>query len=410
MYFQELFAEALHEPCSAIHYQVSRHLAASYPERGLIEGSDCDFAKLDEFAKAGHCRLTLEPTIHNQVPVWWSFDGKIQERPRNVWYEVDWEGHAIDVIILTASDDTGPYHWIMAESDEIARKFYASVCGYKPPIVDELLVFDGGRWTGSSRLFQQIGGTTFDSLILPEKLKNEIQADVTRFFDARESYEKYRIPWKRGLLFVGPPGNGKTHAIKALINATGRPCLYIKTFDSDCWGEETGIRRVFERARAASPCLLVFEDLDSLVTDENRSFFLNEMDGFASNVGILTIATTNHPAKLDPAILDRPSRFDRKYHFGLPARPERLAYVEKWNQTLEPEARLTGDGVIQAADKTEGFSFAYLKELYLSSLMAWVAERETQTMDAILLGQVESLREQMKTVGENGVDSSKVAG
>ena len=126
------------------------------------------------------------------------------------------------------------------------------------------------------------------------------------------------------------------------------------------------------------------------------------MDGFASNAGILTIATTNHPGQLDPAILDRPSRFDRKYHFGLPARPERLAYVEGWNRSLEPEARLTPEGESLAADRTEGFSFAYLKELFLSSLMAWVASPDRVGMDAILLEQVDSLRDQMKTTAEAG--------
>ncbi len=226
MYFQELFAEALLEPPSAIIYHVSRHLAESYPDRALIEGNDCDFAKFAEFAQAGHCRIALDSSIHNQIAVWWSYDQKIQERPRNVWYEVEWEGHELDVVIVTVSDDHGPYYWILADSMAIARQFFAGVCGYKPPIVDELLVFDGGRWTGSGRLFQQIGGTTFENLILPDKLKRDIQTDVERFFASREAYEKYRIPWKRGILFVGPPGNGKTHAIKALINATGRPCLY----------------------------------------------------------------------------------------------------------------------------------------------------------------------------------------
>ena len=338
--------------------------------------------------------------MHNQMGVWWTFDNKIEDYPRNVWYEVAWEGHLLDVVLMNGMPGGGGYHWIMADTDTIARGFYAAVCGFKVEVTDELLVFDGGQWTGTNSLFRQIGGTTFETLILPEKLKADIQADVTRFFASREAYEKYRIPWKRGLLFVGPPGNGKTHAIKALINATGRPCLYVKTFDSDCWGEETGIRRVFDRARAASPCLLVFEDLDAMVTDENRSFFLNEMDGFASNVGILTIATTNHPEKLDSAICDRPSRFDRKYHFGLPVRAERLAYIERWNQDLETESRLTADGVIQAADGTEGFSFAYLKELFLSSLLAWVAEQGEPSMDAILLAQAETLKGQMKTQSE----------
>jgi len=51
---------------------------------------------------------------------------------------------------------------------------------------------------------------------------------------------------------------------------------------------------------------------------DDRSLFLNELDGFAQNAVLLTIATTNHPHKLDRSILDRPSRFDRKFHFPLP--------------------------------------------------------------------------------------------
>jgi SpoVK/Ycf46/Vps4 family AAA+-type ATPase len=68
------------------------------------------------------------------------------------------------------------------------------------------------------------------------------------------------------------------------------------------------------------------EDIDSMVTDKIRSLFLNELDGFATNVGVVVLATTNHPERLDPAILDRPSRFDRKYYFELPAEAERRAY------------------------------------------------------------------------------------
>ena len=395
MYFQELFAEALREPSAALAYEVSRRLAASYPDRAMIQGCDCDFAKLTDFAAAGRCDLRLEESIHNQVAVWWTDERGILDYPRNVWYEVEWEGYQVEVIVMDWCSNGSPYHWILAGSDEVARGFYAAVCGHKAEIVDELLIFDGGSWSKSGRLLRQIGGTTFDNLVLPEKLKGEIRADVERFFGSRDAYEKHGVPWKRGLLLLGPPGNGKTHAIKALINSTGRPCLYIKTFESDDWTEETGIRKVFERARKVSPCLLVLEDLDSLVSAENRSFFLNEMDGFAANAGILTIATTNHPGKLDPAILDRPSRFDRKYHFGLPGRRERLAYVEQWDRTLDPEARLTPAGESEAADKTEGFSFAYLKELFLSSLMAWVAAPGPTGMDAILVEQVASLREQM---------------
>src|SRR5690349_12665 len=81
---------------------------------------------------------------------------------------------------------------------------------------------------------------------------------------------------------------------------------------------------VFKRARMKPPCVIVLEDLDSMIDNKNRSFFLNELDGFHSNTGVVVLATTNHPEKLDSSILDRPSRFDRKYYFQLPAEAELL--------------------------------------------------------------------------------------
>ena len=61
-----------------------------------------------------------------------------------------------------------------------------------------------------------------------------------------------------------------------------------------------------------APCLLIFEDLDSMIDDDNRSYFLNEVDGMDVNDGLLMIATTNHFDRLDPGLSNRPSRFDRK--------------------------------------------------------------------------------------------------
>jgi AAA+ superfamily predicted ATPase len=132
------------------------------------------------------------------------------------------------------------------------------------------------------------------------------------------------------------------------------------------------MRRVFTRARRNAPCLVVLEDLDALIEDENRAFLLNELDGFANNDGVVVIASTNHPEKLDPAILDRPSRFDRKYHFTLPELPERLAYIQHWNQALQFEMRLADSEAVAVAEYTRRFSFAFLKELFLSTMMEWI--------------------------------------
>ena len=69
---------------------------------------------------------------------------------------------------------------------------------------------------------------------------------------------------------------------------------------------------VFDKARQLAPCVLVLEDLDNLINDKNRSFFLNQLDGLQSNDGLFIVGTTNHLDRLDPGLSSRPSRFDRK--------------------------------------------------------------------------------------------------
>lgn len=77
-------------------------------------------------------------------------------------------------------------------------------------------------------------------------------------------------------------------------------------------GEEGAMADVFDQARTTAPSCLVLEDLDSLINDRNRSFFLNQLDGLEGNHGLLIIGTTNHFDRLDPGLSSRPSRFDRK--------------------------------------------------------------------------------------------------
>ena len=132
-----------------------------------------------------------------------------------------------------------------------------------------------------------------------------------------------------------------------------------------------------------------------MIDDKSRSFFLNELDGFEANTGIVVVATTNYPEKLDPAILDRPSRFDRKYTFDLPGPNERAAYVTLWNNQLQPEMRLSPAAAQNIAQVTAGFSFAYLKELFLSSMMQWMAGSGTQSFEAVVLEQRTRLQSQM---------------
>jgi hypothetical protein len=396
----DFLSTALALPTSAIGYSVSEKLASLVPERSVLEGvlAYCD---IEKYAAAGLCVLEAAPEVHSQIASAWDEEYGIWKTARNAWYRVAWQGHALDCLILTwtMGFQEQRYLWVIADDAATAEAFFAEVSAWNAEVRDEVLVFDGGCWSKSASLYRGIQTATFGNLVLAGTLKDEIRDDLAQFFARRETYETHGVPWKRGVLFVGPPGNGKTHAVKALINALGKPCLYVKSFQAEHMTEHDCIRQVFKRARKSAPCMLVLEDLDSLINAGNRSFFLNELDGFAANTGIVALATTNHPERLDASILDRPSRFDRKYHFDLPGPSERLAYVRLWAASLAEAIRPTEPGLDAVVGQTEGFSFAYLKELFLSAMMRWIAAPEggAAAMDAILLEQCESLRGQMAT-------------
>jgi transitional endoplasmic reticulum ATPase len=240
---------------------------------------------------------------------------------------------------------------------------------------DEIYVFDDGRWHKSKELWKSVKGASWDEVILNPDMKANLMKDVQRFFDNRDLYKKLAVPWKRGLILHGVPGNGKTISIKALINELQKrpepvPSLYVKSLDS-CNGKKPSIRSIFNKARTMAPCLLIFEDLDSLVDDKTRSYFLNEVDGLESNDGILMVGSTNHLDGLDPAISKRPSRFDRKYHFKIPSEAERTAYCRFWRRKLLDSDLIDFPEEMCpiVAKLTEEFSFAYLKELFVIALL-----------------------------------------
>ncbi|BAY64556.1 ATPase central domain-containing protein [Calothrix brevissima NIES-22] len=399
MNIQQLITESLSLPINAIAYHISQELAAIYPRKFLLEGNDSTF-NLEKYAQANLCQIQHHASIHNQILTSWDgMENQLYKYTENAEFMVKWQGQQFDVLLMSWQEGycKTRYYWILAHNQELAEKFFTAVCDWNSEIRDEVLVFEDGYWNKNPELFQSIKTATFDNLILHGNLKQDIQDDLSNFFASQATYAAYDIPWKRGILFIGAPGNGKTHTVKALINLMQKPCLYVKSFKSEYDTDSENIRKVFKQARQSAPCILVLEDLDSLLTDENRSFFLNELDGFAANEGIVTIASTNHPERLDPAIRDRPSRFDRKYHFDLPDNSVRQAYITMWSDRLKPEMRLSPQAVTHIATMTDGFSFAYLKELFLSSMINWMGNMSNNGIEAIMVTQIAILREQMES-------------
>jgi AAA+ superfamily predicted ATPase len=402
MLLKDFISETLCDPTDFKGYNVSRRLAELYKNKTVIEGNSYAF-DLAAYENARQCTVINESSVHNQVTTEWEGVGKnLSRRRENTWLNILWRGQLLDVLFVSWYEDgcKTRYHWIIADTKEMAEEFFKAVCDWDAEVRGEILVYENSYWKKNEELFNAIKRATFDNLILNPGLKDEIKSDFERFFASRELYEKHGVPWKRGVLLIGPPGNGKTHTVKALINHLNQPCLYVKNFTSNMYGAEYSMRQLFRRARQTTPCVVVMEDMDSLVDKKNRSYFLNEMDGFASNTGVVVVATTNHPEKLDTAILDRPSRFDRKYYFDLPGASERRAYLSSWNDSVQNELRLSAAGLETVVNQTESFSFAYLKELVLSSMMQWMSHASPEAMDKIAAERSVILREQMKRAAE----------
>ena len=155
-------------------------------------------------------------------------------------------------------------------------------------------------------------------------------------------------------------------------NGFSIPSLYVKSAHQT-WD----IRAIFSQARYMAPCLLILEDIDTIVTPGSRSYFFNEVDGLENNDGLFIVASTNHLDQLDPGLSHRPSRFDRKYLFPLPSKEERTMYCEYWRNKLKSKPSIQFPKRLSPAiaDITDEFSFAYLKEAFVATLLIIAGNR-----------------------------------
>ncbi|KAF8314781.1 P-loop containing nucleoside triphosphate hydrolase protein [Clavulina sp. PMI_390] len=298
------------------------------------------------------------------------------------------------------------------DAEALINSLFVTIGNYENELHAEILMYNNGYWSKDRALWEEVQKANWTDVILDEQFKSAVQNDITNFYQSESVFKNLAIPWKRGLIFHGPPGNGKTISIKAIMKSSEVPALYVKSFEN-AFGPQRGIRDVFVRARAMAPCLLILEDLDSLVTDKVRSYFLNELDGFEANDGVLLIGTTNHLDRLDPGLSNRPSRFDRKFEFTDPSLGERTLYCQYWQKKLSSnESIVFPESLVgEIANCTNGFSFAYLKEAFVSALVGLATGTETGAFTDVIFRRIAILREELegKAASSDAVDVENIA-
>jgi transitional endoplasmic reticulum ATPase len=209
-----------------------------------------------------------------------------------------------------------------------------------------------------------------------EETKRELQEMVRYPIEHRHLFERFGMQASRGVLFYGPPGCGKTLMAKAIANECGANFISVKGPELlNMWfgGSEANVRNLFDKARAASPCILFFDEMDSIArsrgggggggasetSDRVINQILSEIDGMGSGKTLFIIGATNRPDILDPGIM-RPGRLDQLIYIPLPDLESRVS-IFKANLRKSPIA--DDVDIRQLAEVTDGFSGADITEI-----------------------------------------------
>uniref|UniRef100_A0A7S3UCW8 Uncharacterized protein n=1 Tax=Picocystis salinarum TaxID=88271 RepID=A0A7S3UCW8_9CHLO len=220
----------------------------------------------------------------------------------------------------------------------------------------------------------EVPNVTWEDIGGLDQVKRELQEVVQYPVEHPEKFEKFGMAPSKGVLFYGPPGCGKTLLAKAIANECQANFISVKGPEllTMWFGEsEANVREIFDKARQSAPCVLFFDELDSIANQRGSSAgdsgaadrvinqLLTEMDGMNAKKTVFIIGATNRPDIIDTALL-RPGRLDQLIYIPLPDDASRLQ-IFKANLRKSPVAP---DVDLTLLSKyTNGFSGADITEI-----------------------------------------------
>jgi cell division protease FtsH len=239
--------------------------------------------------------------------------------------------------------------------------------------VHEKKLYKGHKIEFGNRIrFLELTPRSWDDVALPSRTKETIVAHTTRFLERTAELEPYGVLPRRGLLFTGKPGTGKTLVCKVLMcTSPGVTCIVAHTAGLL---DPMYVDEVYRMAADLSPSIVFLEDVDLIGagrlmsyhrTADSLSRLLYALDGVQDCRNVVTVATTNWVEILDEALKDRPSRFDRIVHFDPPDAGQRRAFLEGMAHKVPlPDAMM--DTLVE---RTAGMTPAQIQEVVHSTVI-----------------------------------------
>ena len=231
--------------------------------------------------------------------------------------------------------------------------------------------------TGLEVVFPVLPVTRREDVVLPEAVLRRVERHTVDIADRRQALRDAGQHLKRGLLLHDPPGTGKTHTTRYVVQRlAGSTVLMLTGQALRLIGPVTGL------ARDLQPAVIVLEDVDLVAEDRGYGpgpspvlfELLDAMDGAAADADLLFLLTTNRADLLEPSLAARPGRVDVAVEVGLPDADARRRLFEVYSRGVP--LQVGADQVDAVVDRTAGVTASFVKELLRRAVLEALAEQD----------------------------------